>query len=399
MFLLSLVLLLQVEGEERPRYGRAALEEAAALAAGAIWYWLDDRNIADWDYPSLKERLNGEAWRFDNNTFPINYAWHAVNGTGFHAIARANGLSMRASFGYGFATSMVWEYVLEFREKVSINDVVVTPGAGLAMGEFVYWLGAYLGYPGLGHEVVDGRGPRRRDIGHRFELAYGFGGDVHELSARGELTPPGGRATSLTLRLPITAEGAGIDLYAEALLVRFVAIAYRYRYEELGDWEDRLSLMHLPGPAFDLRHRFLRVSARAHLDLVGVHAASYPAWEEAHPGAVEKTVLRRHGYYYGWGGSGRLAVELQAPYVGAGGALFYGRYASIEGLDRSQEEVTFDVEASDTVLDYEAWLRVSPWSRLYLQARLTHQSRDGRVGGVDSERDRRRYLVELGATL
>ena len=120
---------------------RAAIEEGLLLGAGTAWYWIDrERQVADWDFPSLKQRFNFEAWRLDSNPFPINFFGHAFNGAGFHLLARSNDLSLPAALGYGFATSMVWEYALEFREKISINDVILTPIAGLTGGEFFHWL-------------------------------------------------------------------------------------------------------------------------------------------------------------------------------------------------------------------------------------------------------------------
>ena len=41
--------------------------------------------------------------------------------------------------------STIWEYVLEWREKASINDLIVTPIAGIAMGERFYRLIDYVG--------------------------------------------------------------------------------------------------------------------------------------------------------------------------------------------------------------------------------------------------------------
>ncbi len=187
---------------DRPHYLRAALELAAILGGGTVWYWVDrERQVADWDYPSWEQRLTFEAWRFDNNPFGINFIWHAMSGTSFHAVARSNQLGMLGALGYGFATSMAWEYLLEFREKISINDVLVTPGAGVTMGEFFFWLGRYLdspndrlgtlgraarwsvGLPVTLHDRLDRRswpdGPEpdalgfRTDIYHRFHLALG----------------------------------------------------------------------------------------------------------------------------------------------------------------------------------------------------------------------------------
>jgi hypothetical protein len=121
-------------------------QRAKAVDERRGWDERIDRNrqVGDWDFPSLKQRLTFEAWRFDNNPFPINFAWHAYDGSQYHLFARSNDLGLLASMGYGIGTSLAWEFGVEFREKVSINDVIVTTGAGTAIGEAVHWLGRYL---------------------------------------------------------------------------------------------------------------------------------------------------------------------------------------------------------------------------------------------------------------
>src|SRR5690606_8505193 len=59
-----------------PDYLRAGLEELAMLAGGTIWYLIDERNVLDWDFDSVEQRFREEAYRFDNNHFPINFVAH-----------------------------------------------------------------------------------------------------------------------------------------------------------------------------------------------------------------------------------------------------------------------------------------------------------------------------------
>ncbi len=184
-----------------PHHARSWLEMGAGLALGATGYWiLMDRNVADWDNPRPEQRFDGSAWVLDNNSLGVNFLGHPLTGGLSYSFARANHHSVLGAFGYCFVTSFAWEFVLEFKEKVSINDVIVTPGAGLPIGEFFYKLGLYLdtgaGSSGavdaarwlLGTGValdrrLDGRpAPRvvRRDnlglsraIWHEFRLHYG----------------------------------------------------------------------------------------------------------------------------------------------------------------------------------------------------------------------------------
>jgi len=444
----------------RPKWIRAAITEGLALGGGTIWYWLDrERQVADWDFPSLKERFNFEAWRLDSNPFPINFFGHAINGAGFHVFARSNDLSLAASLGYGFATSMAWEYALEFREKISINDVMLTPIAGLTGGEFFHWLGRYFLDDGptaalwglsllyaVPHEL-DGRPPLPpRNIWHRFRLGYRLGSaDVEpdvglepatltthgiEIDAKLVALPgyarPGrqtrwfadGNVTSLRLRASAADGEPSVDLFGDTIPIGWlrqglrgsvivgVGVAYRYRKQTIGPWHDRLGVLHLPGPAIDgdlLRGDWrLHASARVNVDFAGLHALPLRRWRAANtdPDIVVKTILRKHGYYYGWGGSARAQLELTGPYLQVGAALMAGRYASQEGLDRAQENITADLESSDRVFEWDAWVRVLPLrERYYLELAASHTARHAELDGLSGSQDLRRYTIAVGAEL
>jgi hypothetical protein len=129
----------------------------AILGIGTGWYWIDDRNIADWDKPSLKQRLTGEAWRMDNNWFPMNFVYHPWTGASHYAVSRASHLGAIESALNSTLGSSLWEYVLEFNEKISINDMIVTPGAGITLGEFGHKLNGYLNtapHPSAGKQAL-----------------------------------------------------------------------------------------------------------------------------------------------------------------------------------------------------------------------------------------------------
>jgi len=121
-----------------------AFELFTAVTGGFIWYWADrTRQVADWDFPSIKQRFTFEAWKYDTNPFPINFAWHAYDGAQYHLFARAADLDLLTSMAYGIGTSVAWEFTVEFREQVSINDVLLTSTAGTVIGEFIHSLGRY----------------------------------------------------------------------------------------------------------------------------------------------------------------------------------------------------------------------------------------------------------------
>ena len=47
------------------------------------------------------------------------------------------------SFVFTFASSYFWEFVVEFREVVSVNDMIATPVGGFSIGESMFQLGRF----------------------------------------------------------------------------------------------------------------------------------------------------------------------------------------------------------------------------------------------------------------
>lgn len=252
-----------------PDYLRAGLEEIAMLSGGTIWYWLDDRNVVDWDFESWEQRFRDEAYRFDNNEFPINFIGHALNGAAFYGLPRSNRMGVLGSFLYAAATSFVWEFFLEFQERFSLNDTVVTSVGGVPLGEAFYRLGRYLdnsahpvlawifGLPVAMHEALDGRavghegdGPPDEPPGWaRIQLRYGFewalpsgdaagpGFDVHRVGGRATFAAVDGylepgrdvrafadaEVTTLWMEGLASSTGYGFELWADSVLVGLYA--------------------------------------------------------------------------------------------------------------------------------------------------------------------------------
>ncbi|MDF3069122.1 MAG: hypothetical protein K0R38_4723 [Polyangiaceae bacterium] len=134
-----------VEEARAPHHGRSLWQMGAGLAIGTGGYWaLMRRNVADWDNPRPLSRFDGSSWVLDNNSIGVNFLGHPYTGGISYALARGNHQSVAGAFAYSFLTSFLWEFVIEFKEKVSVNDVLVTPGAGLPIGEAFHKLGLYL---------------------------------------------------------------------------------------------------------------------------------------------------------------------------------------------------------------------------------------------------------------
>jgi hypothetical protein len=183
-------------------YLRTGLEILTLLGVGTALYWLDaDSNADDWDLgwdaaSWNKKLITGEGIAFDTNYLVTNAIAHPLTGILYYLIARTNNLSITESLLFAIAGSTFWEFVGEFYEKVSINDLIVTPLAGLAIGEVFAQLGAFFDRgsntlvnnvlstlfapPRRFHNWLDNNTPRRtgnvdrlgftRDIFHQFRL-------------------------------------------------------------------------------------------------------------------------------------------------------------------------------------------------------------------------------------
>ncbi len=416
-----------------PRPLRTLAESAFWLGIGTAWYFLDDEtNRVDWDNPAFKERFTGEAWRFDNNSFSINFIGHPLTGTGFYLIARTNNLGPGWSFANSFGFSLLWELGIEFNEKVSINDQLVTPMAGVAIGEFVYRAGRWLNgvsHPtalqhalrysfALGestHRIWDGVPPRAygptdrfgydTDLWHHFEFGYALAvpdagpsqKPVHGYRFSGEFAAmPGYHAvgqanrwfyqlefSKLDLELSVSSVGSGFLLDSEVILgghyfhryqprerhrldgistVLGLGLAYGYRSSTARGWDERYAPTSFPGLAAklwlaegDLR---AELSGRANVDFSGISALAYNDWQLQDPTLRAKSVLRKQGYFYGWGASTAWELSVSLRDLQIYGSLLAATIHSTEGLDRSQEELDFDERAHSTITEWNVGARV-----------------------------------------
>ncbi|MEO6602270.1 MAG: DUF3943 domain-containing protein [Polyangiaceae bacterium] len=146
---------------QHPRYLRVALEELAIFGGGLLQYQYDKKsNARDWQFkynwPSLRDRLEGKAYSFDSNGFDTNFLFHPISGTLYYSAARSNHLNPFEAFAVAFTTSFLWEFFGEFQEKPSINDIVVTPLTGMAWGETTLQLGSFFlrACPSTANEVL-----------------------------------------------------------------------------------------------------------------------------------------------------------------------------------------------------------------------------------------------------
>lgn len=448
----------------------------SGLVLGTGGYWLlKNENLVDWDDPSTLARFDGSAWVLDNNSIAVNFLFHPLTGALSYDWARGNHQSVAGAFGYSFLTSFIWEFAIEFKEKVSVNDVLVTPGAGLPVGEFFHKLGLYLD---TGHHAswvmdslravlgsgvaldraLDGRPPplvKTRDalgfsakIWHEFELRYGVGqisspsqDDYarYQVRASGKLvTLPGYGAAARFSRgfygaelssFAVAAEssryGFGLTLSADTMLAGYhtqaltrdagvlrgesftlgTSLGFDYlrssanRYASVEravdlpqpelryhapNRREQYSGLQLPGLSAEFRvlreGAALEGSARLQPSFGGLGAPAFYEWAAAHRDEVSKHILHRQGYFYGWGGALGASLRGRAGALRASFDLLYAAYASQDGMDRHEDELTVDVPAAGSFLRYRAALGLAPRRDWTIALELAGRRFDSRVG-------------------
>ena len=138
----------KVPPHQRKKPGRAILEFAAIMAVSQANYWIKyDHWSEDWEYRATwadqKRRFFGfEAWKFDTNRYGTNWT-HSLSGTINYSLARANGLDIAESMRFGLAAALYWEYIVEYKEVLSINDTIINPLAGMSLGEAWHQIGLF----------------------------------------------------------------------------------------------------------------------------------------------------------------------------------------------------------------------------------------------------------------
>ncbi|MCC6557374.1 MAG: DUF3943 domain-containing protein [Polyangiaceae bacterium] len=255
----------------------AAAEVAVVLGIDSIIYWV--AKTADtsawavpWSWSGWEKKFGSFDYvAMDSNAFVTNVSLHPFAGTLFYSIGRGNGLGMGESLLLSTAASTFWEYVCEYPERVSINDMILTPMSGIAIGEPLEALsrffersggggvaralaGVFSPFRALRRQIdgpeskwnpgIDARGPPDQGW-HRIALGAGAGGTLRgdgtsapegEIDAGAELIDipeygrdgraarpvPGGSATRIEAALALGEGGVvGFDLFSRTSLGGF----------------------------------------------------------------------------------------------------------------------------------------------------------------------------------
>jgi hypothetical protein len=150
--LLEPVVIEKKGGSELARkkhFWRALLETSVFLGVFQIRYkqthttWVEGVHKYRATWEDQKEKIfNWNNWNYDANCFRLNWG-HALAGGIYYNFSRTNNLNVLESFLMSWASSSYWEFVVEYRSDVSLNDHIMTPLGGLSVGEAWFQLGKF----------------------------------------------------------------------------------------------------------------------------------------------------------------------------------------------------------------------------------------------------------------
>lgn len=444
-----------------PRYGLAALENAATLVIGLTYYWLrTDVQRTDWDRPSISDRFTLSAWRFDNNSNLFNHIFHPFGGANYYGLARINNLNVLESSLYSAGASFFWEFALEWRELVSINDLIFTPISGIAVGEFLFQLGEYatstpsskpwhpVGAYTFGlyrklHDPFFKNHERIRLPGDGLGYSSAF---WHEFHVAGEYlsvsteaardTLYGLRASAKLVSIPGFAQpgefdlrfaqgnftdgkvdislGAGgrfdTDLFFSASLLGKYSQAYRrhgqdtlrghasliglttaFRFSDhsFSASSDQIAVAHAAGPRLSGWYEYgdfhANVDFDSTVDFAAIRSLAFEDWRQGRDVSGVKSVLIDKNYQYHYGASARTSLAVNYAGVGIELKAAAGRYASLQGYDRFEENVTADVSGTENIYEYGGALQLGvPSTAAVLEVGV---KRFGRISAISQNQE------------
>jgi hypothetical protein len=133
----------------RPRWERWVRGQVIVVGFAVVGFGvvlLLPESVSRWEgdiYSQAEEKLR-KAWTeppvWDSDDWFLNYVAHPYFGALAHNLMRSQGGGFLESFIFGTVQSCLWEYVIEgVAEQPSIQDLIVTPIVGSALGELIHY--------------------------------------------------------------------------------------------------------------------------------------------------------------------------------------------------------------------------------------------------------------------
>jgi hypothetical protein len=312
-------------------------------------------------------------------------------------IGRTNNFGMLGSTVLSAVNGMIWEYLIEYREYPSINDLIINAVTGLQIGEPLWQIGQLWrgGVLTVGDRVkttlfspLDGvhdvfrlrparwwrprawrsmvlevGGGRRQLDDDRTHSEAAIVGDIDLVSDRRYVSPGSQRGAIKPgswsrirggLRigdLDADTEVTGVQLQSRTAIVgtyrqdddgdgTFAALgtAFTYRRDRLSDTWDHVAIAHLAGPQFQWSRRrpafALRFDAAAYGDFGFVDAHVFGSANPFPRPPPYVTALQSEGYYHAVGVSGVARVRVDLPAWSFDAEIDGHKLWQIDGIQR-----------------------------------------------------------------
>jgi hypothetical protein len=173
--------------------------------------------------------------------------------------------------------------------------------------------------------------------------------------------------------------------------------------DEPRNFTDKLAILNVAGPVLDWtifrRGWKLRTVAEAYGDFALVNAYALNEYSRSHDIVGMKTTVFYYGYYYGFGGTFSGSTELECGNISVRALVGFSAWASADGLDRFQDELTNNAHLSDTRTRY---LLGAGWKipRMPLGLFITYEGvrRSGRIQEITVHRLEKKAYAGLWFT-
>jgi hypothetical protein len=165
-------------------------------------------------------------------------------------------------------------------------------------------------------------------------------------------------------------------------------------------YREQYALAHFVGPSlafFWSAHDFvLTVASRLYGDFAPIRSLAWPKVQAADPDATYKSTLGR-GYQYNLGFSSRSYAAFRFHSVSIDAQYELGRYQSIQGLDRFQEQITRDLSGTEELDQRRLTLALEPpGTGLRFTAGLERFRHQSRLANETAARLERRLVAGAG---
>lgn len=434
-----------------------------AIEFGAIFgyftynYYQNHKNRLDWDYTfteGLKLKIKGEAVRFDDNDRSVNTG-HVTAGTGYYLVCRGNGFTALESFLCNVAASSVWEFLVEYKEVVSINDYFTTAIGGTYVGEVFHKFSCSLRtHPSKALRALGAIFDPFAEINYwasnkktlsytdckgdnSFSIGAGLRDDdpvIHSSLESNTLDIPFSDTNQeLKLLIPsvyqtklmVDSEAGEHGLETLHFLTQMAYLAvYKQKFvvdaegqrsgyqiiispsggteilERRNDKDDFFVNVHVIGPRVQLSGFFKDREFRAVIEVYKDFALvnSYALDEFKRENSLEglQSVIKKHAYYYSSGESYFGDLEFRGKKWAVGLHYRYTDLNVIKGYDRYRDQVTQDLFFEDIFEQRRFSVEYRATKKIGLEALIERERRSGFIeGGYSSKRSRDRVIGRI----